>query len=287
MAAASKKQAAGIRVGVGGWTFAPWRDNFYPKGLAQSKELVYASRQLSAIEINGTYYSTQKPESFAKWRDETPDDFVFSLKATRYATNRRVLAEAGDSVERFIHSGIAELGTKLGPIVWQFMPTKLFDAEDFEAFLKLLPNKVEGLPLRHVMDVRHESFMVPEYLALARQYGCASVFTDSDKFPSFADPSADFIYARLMRSSEDLKAGYPPKELAQWAAHAQTWAAGSTPEGLPLIEAKPLAKFAKATRRDVFMYFINGAKERAPAAAQAVLKELGFNPPVDGPQPKK
>jgi uncharacterized protein YecE (DUF72 family) len=267
-----------IRVGVGGWTFAPWRDNFFPKGLAQTKELGYASRQLSAIEINGTYYSTQKPASFAKWHDETPDDFVFSLKATRYATNRRVLAEAGDSVERFIGSGLAELGPKLGPIVWQFMPTKQFDAEDFEAFLKLLPNKVGGLPLRHVMDVRHESFMVPEYLALARKYKCATVFTDSDKFPSFADASADFIYARLMRSSEKLKAGYPPKELAQWAAHAQTWAEGGTPKGLPLIETKPAGKVAKASSRDVFMFFINGAKERAPAAAQAVLKELGFKP---------
>lgn len=278
MAAASKKQAANIRVGVGGWTFAPWRDNFYPKGLVQSKELVYASRQLSAIEINGTYYSTQKPESFAKWRDETPDDFVFSLKATRYATNRRVLAEAGESVDRFIHSGIAELGPKLGPVVWQFMPTKVFDAEDFEAFLKLLPDKVEGLRLRHVMDVRHESFMVPEYLALARRYGCASVFTDSEKFPSFADPTADFTYARLMRASEAIQTGYPPKALAQWAAHAQTWASGATPQGLPLVEAKPPAKFAKASQRDVFMYFISGAKERAPAAAQAVLKVLGFVP---------
>jgi uncharacterized protein YecE (DUF72 family) len=278
MAAASKKTPVGIRVGVGGWTFAPWRDNFFPKGLAHSKELAYASRQLSAIEINGTYYSTQKPESFAKWRDETPDDFIFSLKATRYATNRRVLAEAGDSVERFIGSGIAELGPKLGPIVWQFMPTKQFDAEDFEAFLKLLPAKVEGLKLRHVMDVRHESFMVPEYLALARKYKCATVFTDSDKFPSFADPSTDFIYARLMRSDAKIKTGYAPNQLAQWAAHAKTWAEGGLPEVLPRIEAKPPAKFAKASRRDVFVYFINGAKERAPAAAQAVLKELGFKP---------
>ena len=276
MAAASKKTPVGIRVGVGGWTFAPWRDNFFPKGLAHSKELGYASRQLSAIEINGTYYSTQKPESFAKWRDETPDDFIFSLKATRYATNRRVLAEAGDSVERFIGSGIAELGPTLGPIVWQFMPTKQFDAEDFEAFLKLLPAKVEGLKLRHVMDVRHESFMVPGYLALTRKYKCATVFTDSDKFPSFADPSTDFIYARLMRSSEKLKAGYPPKELTQWAARAREWATGATPEGLPLVDTKAPPKAAK---RDVFMFFINGAKERAPAAAQAVLKQLGFKPP--------
>jgi len=278
MAVASPKTSAGpIRVGVGGWTFEPWRDNFFPKGLAHSKELGYASRQLTAIEINGTYYSTQKPESFAKWRDETPDDFVFSLKATRYATNRRVLADAGESVARFIGSGLAELGPKLGPIVWQFMPTKVFDPADFEAFLKLLPAEVGGLPLRHVLDVRHESFMVPDYLALARRYRCASVFTDSDKFPSFADPSADFIYARLMRSNAKLKNGYPPKALAQWAEHARTWAEGGTPEGLPLIATKPPAK---AARRDVFMYFINGAKERAPAAAQAVLKKLGFKPPA-------
>ena len=280
MAAASKKNPAGtpvgIRVGIGGWTFAPWRDNFFTKGLPHSKELAYASRRLSAIEINGTYYSTQKPESFAKWRDETPDDFIFSLKATRYATNRRVLAEAGESVERFIESGIAELGPKLGPIVWQFMPTKQFDAEDFEAFLKLLPSKAGGLPLRHVMDVRHESFMVPEYVALARKYKCASVFTDSDKFPAFADASADFIYARLMRSDEKLATGYPPKELAAWAARAQEWARGATPEGLPLVETKAPAKAAKPAARDVFMFFINGAKERAPAAAEAVLKTLGF-----------
>ncbi len=286
MAAALKKPAAAhIRIGVGGWTFAPWRDNFYPKGMPQSRELAYASRQLSAIEINGTYYSTQKPASFAKWRDETPEDFVFSLKATRYATNRRVLAEAGESVQRFVDSGIVELGPKLGPIVWQFMPTKAFEPQDFEAFLKLLPGQVEGLPLRHVMDVRHPSFMAPEYLALARKYHCASVFTDSDKFPSFADLSADFIYARLMRSSEKLKAGYPPKQLAQWADHARTWASGDTPQGLPLIEAEPPAKWAKAELRDVFMFFINGAKERAPAAARAVLKHIGFEPPAHGVRP--
>ena len=128
-----------IRVGIGGWTYEPWRDNFYPKGLAQAKELRYASRHVSAIEINGTYYSTFKPETFRKWHDEVPDDFMFSMKASRFTTNRKVLATAGDSIKRFIESGVVELGDKLGPIVWQFMPTKQFDAEDFEAFLQLLP----------------------------------------------------------------------------------------------------------------------------------------------------
>jgi uncharacterized protein YecE (DUF72 family) len=140
-----------IRVGIGGWSYAPWRDNFYPEGLEQARELEYASRNLTAIEINSTYHGTQKRTSFAKWRDETPDDFVFSVKASRFATNRRVLAESGDSIARFIDSGIAELGPKLGPLVWQFAPTKPFDAEDFEAFLQLLPDSVEGVKLRHVL----------------------------------------------------------------------------------------------------------------------------------------
>ena len=274
-------KATRIRVGVGGWTFEPWRDNFYPKGLAQARELEYASRQLTAIEVNGTYYSTMKPASFKKWHDDTPDDFVFSLKASRYATNRRVLADAGESISRFVGSGISELGNKLGPIVWQFMPTKQFEAGDFEAFLALLPKAVDGRKLRHVMDVRHPSFMVPEYLKLARQYQCASVFTDSDKFPSFADLTGDFVYARLMKSDEKLKAGYSPKALDAWAEAAQSWAAGSEPGTLPRVEgqAKAQVKMKGATAkpseaRDVFVFFINGAKERAPAAAQALIARL-------------
>ena len=157
-----------IRVGIGGWTFEPWRNNFYPAGWPHARELEYASQRLTAIEVNGTYYSSQKPATFAKWRDETPADFVFSLKASRFATNRRVLAEAGESVQRFVHSGIAELAHKLGPIVWQFAPTKVFDPADFEAFLKLLPAQADGVALRHVLDVRHASFKCPEYLALAQ-----------------------------------------------------------------------------------------------------------------------
>lgn len=259
-----------IRVGVGGWTYEPWRNNFYPEGWPQSRELEYASRQLSAIEINGTYYSTQKPASFAKWRDETPEGFVFSMKASRYATNRKVLAEAGESVQRFVGSGISELGPKLGPIVWQFMPTKRFDAQDFGAFLALLPAEVDGLALRHVMDVRHESFKTPEYLDLARRHRVATVFTDSDDYPSFADITADFVYARLMRTESQLKTGYGPKALDQWAVHAKQWAAGGDPPELPHV-GEPLA--AKKPR-DVFMYFISGAKERAPAAGMALIERL-------------
>jgi uncharacterized protein YecE (DUF72 family) len=261
-----------IRVGIGGWTFEPWRDNFYPKGLPHSQELAYASRQLTAIEVNGTYYSTFKPPTFSKWRDETPDGFMFSLKANRFATNRRVLAEAGPSVERFIDSGLAELGTKLGPIVWQFMPTKVFDPVDFEAFLKLLPPEVGGCRLRHALDVRHPSFMTPEYLALAHRYGCATVFTDSDDYPSFADITGDFVYARLMRTDARLPQGCTPAQLDGCAASAHAWAQGGEPSGVPRVQDAPVAA---ARPRDVFMYFISGAKERAPAAAKGVIARLG------------
>jgi len=261
-----------IRVGVGGWTYEPWRDNFYPAGWPKTRELEYASRRLSAIEINATYHGTQRRTSFAKWRAETPDDFVFSVKASRYATNRRVLAEAGDSIERFVGSGIAELGPKLGPIVWQFATTKQFEAGDFGAFLALLPGQAEGVALRHVLDVRHASFMCPEYLALARRHGAATVFTDSDDYPSFADATADFIYARLMRADAAEPGGYAPPALDAWRERVRQWSRGEEPSELPRVE--PARKPASGSR-DVFVYFINGAKERAPAAALALLERLG------------
>jgi uncharacterized protein YecE (DUF72 family) len=259
-----------IRVGVGGWTFEPWRNNFYPEGLAQSRELEYASQHLSAIEINGTFYGSQKPSSFAKWRDETPDDFMFSMKATRYATNRKVLAEAGESIERFVKSGIVELRHKLGPILWQFASTKKFDPADFGAFLKLLPPEVDGLPLRHALDVRHASFMTTEFLDLARQHHCATVFTDSDDYPSFADVTGDFVYARLMRTDAKLKSGVAPNALDRWAEVVRLWRDGKEPEDLPRVDAK----HAAVKPRDVFAYFISGAKEKAPAAAMALIERL-------------
>jgi uncharacterized protein YecE (DUF72 family) len=244
-----------IRVGVGGWTYEPWRKNFFPTGLPHHQELAYASRHLSAIEVNGTYYSTFKPPTFAKWRDETPEGFLFSLKANRFATNRRQLAGAGESIARFVASGIAELGNKLGPIVWQFMATKQFEAQDFEAFLALLPAQVDGLALRHVLDVRHPSFDCAEYLALARRYGCTTVHTDSEKFPAIADAKSDLAYIRLMRSAPDCPTGYAPALLDQWAAGARAWA-------------------GQGPRREAMIFFINGAKERAPAAALELIRRV-------------
>jgi uncharacterized protein YecE (DUF72 family) len=270
-----QESAAGrIRVGVGGWVYEPWRANFYPEGLAHARELEYLSRRVTAIEINATYYRTQSPASFAKWRDAAPDDFMFAVKATRYATNRRVLAEAGESIERFVTSGLAELGPKLGPLIWQFATTKAFDAADFGEFLKLLPSRVGSTPLRHAMEVRHPSFVCPEYVALARRHGVATVYADSDDYPSFADATGDFIYARLMRCESARETGYPSDGIATWAARAREWSKGGTPDGLARVEAAATRDGA----RDVFMFFISGAKERAPAAAVATLAALGLTP---------
>ena len=260
-----------MRVGIGGWTFEPWRDNFYPAGWPHGRELEYASRRLTAIEVNGTYYSSQKPATFAKWRDQTPADFMFSLKASRFATNRRVLGEAGESVQRFVNSGISELAHKLGPIVWQFAPTKRFDPADFEAFMQLLPAQVGGLALRHVLDVRHDSFKCSPYLALARRYQMATVFTDSDDHPSFADITGGLVYARMMRTDATLPEGCTPSALDQLAACALAWRDGGEPAGLPKVEAVPPPANEP---RDVFMFFIGGAKEKAPAAAMALQQRL-------------
>jgi uncharacterized protein YecE (DUF72 family) len=263
--------AVNVRVGIGGWTFEPWRGTFYPEGLAQKRELEYASQHVTSIEINGTYYGSQKPESFARWREETPDGFVFSLKGPRFTTNRRVLAEAGSSIERFLGSGILELRDKLGPINWQFMPTKTYDAADFEAFLKLLPASFEGRTIRHVVEVRHESFRVPEFVELLRAYQVGVVLTDKDDFPQIPDVTAPFVYARLQRASEDVATGYPADALGAWAARARLWAGGGEPEDLARI-APPAGRPPKS--RDVFIYMINGFKPKAPAAAMALIERL-------------
>ncbi|WP_404402201.1 DUF72 domain-containing protein [Pelagibacterium halotolerans] len=260
-----------IRVGVGGWTYEPWRGTFYPEKHPQKRELEYASRHLTAIEINGTYYGSQKPETFAKWHDETPGDFVFSLKGPRFTTNRRVLAEAGESVERFVTSGITELKNKLGPINWQFMATKKFDPEDFAAFLNLLPKSVEGRALQHVVEVRHESFKSPEFIALLREYGVAQVIAADSEFPQIADVTAPLVYVRAMGAQDGEALGYPDVALDAWAERAKTWVDGGAPEDLaPVVKGVP-----DKAPRDVFLFFIAGHKIANPAAAMAVIERLG------------
>ena len=268
---AAQPAADGIRVGIGGWTFAPWRDNFYPKGLVQRRELEYASRHVSAIEINGTYYGTQKPATYAKWRDETPDAFLFSAKAPKRIMQSRVLAKAGAQVDDFI-GGIVELGPKLGPLVWQFDRGQRIERDDFAAFLDLLPSHAGDRKLRHVLDVRDPDSINADFLELARSHGMATVFTDSSEYPSFADLTADFVYARLMRSRADIADGYDDADLDRWAARARLWAAGGQPDDLPRIVVDG---DAPTTHRDAFVYFISSAKERNPAAAMALLRKLG------------
>ena len=263
-----------IRVGIGGWTFAPWRGPFYQKGLPQAQELAHASRQVTAIEINGTFYRTQSPASFRKWAEETPDGFVFALKGHRFVTNRKVLAEAGGPVANFVGSGIAELGDKLGPINWQLAATKRFEAADVEAFLSLLPRELAGRPLRHAIEARHESFACREFVDIARRHGVAIVVAESDEYPAIADPTADFVYVRLQRSRAGEAAGYPDAELDMWAARAQVWAQGGVPDDLEPIAPVPVAGRSKAPERDVFVFFISGEKVLNPAAATALIGRI-------------
>lgn len=263
-----------IRVGIGGWTFAPWRGVFFPQGLPQSKELAYSARHLTTLEINGTYYRNAAPASFAKWGKEAPDGFVFTVKASRFCTNRKILSDAGDSVAKFLASGLSELGDKLGPILWQFMPTKKFDPDDFEGFLKLLQPTHEGQRLRHAIEVRHDSFMTPAFVTLARKYAVAIVFADNANYPAIPDLTGDFAYARLQDAKEHVETGYDPAQLARWAGLARAWAAGDAPEGLSYLEKPTPTAQGAAIQRDVFVLMINGAKVRAPAAAMALIEKL-------------
>lgn len=264
------KSGAKAYVGVGGWTYEPWRGVFYPKGLPHSKELTYAGEHLTSIEVNGTFYSTMSPKTYAKWASEVPDGFVFSLKGPRYAVNRRVLADAGDSIKRFLNSGITELGPKLGPLLWQFAPHKKFDETDFAAFLDLLPAKHDGSALRHVVEVRNNTFKVPAFIKLVRDRGIAICYAEHDTYTEIADITADFVYARLQKGDEKLKAGYPPKALDAWAKRAETWIKGGEPKDLPRVDTKAAPK----KPRDAFIYFIHQAKLRAPAAAMALIERL-------------
>lgn len=241
-----------VRIGVGGWTFAPWRETFYPPGLRQADELAYMASRLNAVEVNGTFYRTQTPETFRAWAAATPADFRFALKAPRYATNRKVLAEAGDSVARFTASGIAELGKKLGPINWQFAPTKTFEPDDFARFLDLLPPKVNGLPLNHAVEVRHQSFLDPAFPALCAERGVAIVLAGDSAYPAIDAATAPFAYLRMMGTQARYKSGYAPAALTDWSEKIAGLAAG----------------------RAVWAFVISGEKRLNPLAAEVLLKRL-------------
>ena len=247
-----KPRAGTLFVGVGGWNFAPWRGTFYPEDLTQARELHYASRQLTSIEINSTFYGLQKPATFRKWRDDTPDGFVFSVKAPRFVTNRKLLATAGPSIERFLESGVLELGARLGAINWQLPPGKRFDAEDVAAFLALLPRKLGGRVLRHALEVRDETFDNEELIAIAARHEVAIVEAGDSEYPRITARTAPFGYLRVMGSKASSPKGYTPAALKRWREHAQTLAR----EG------------------DVYFYFISGAKERNPLAAKAFIAAL-------------
>jgi uncharacterized protein YecE (DUF72 family) len=242
-----------VFVGVGGWNFAPWRGSFYPKGLPQARELHHASRELTSIEINSTFYGLQKPATFQKWHDETPGGFVFSVKAPRFVTHRKSLATAGSSIERFLASGVLRLGSKLGAINWQLPPGKPFDAKDLAAFLELLPRKLEGQALRHALEVRDPSFDCEELIGLAREHAVAVVEAGDSEYPRIQARTAPFSYLRLMGTKARAPKGYLPAALENWRERAQ----------------------ALARDGDVFVYFISGAKQRNPHAARALLAALG------------
>jgi uncharacterized protein YecE (DUF72 family) len=258
-----------IRTGIGGWTFEPWRGVFYPQGLAQRKELAYAAERLGAIEINATYYGSQSPESFRKWAAETPEDFIFTVKGNRFCTNRKVLADAGESIGKFFAQGVLELGAKLGPVLWQFAHTKKFDEADFGAFLDLLPRKLGGQAIRHCVEVRNPTFGDPAFAALLRRHDVAVVFADHNTYPAYADVTADFVYARLQTGSDEIETAYAQDALKVWADRLATWAEGGRPADLPA--ADPAHK-PSPRPREVFAFIIHEGKVRAPAGAMALAQ---------------
>jgi uncharacterized protein YecE (DUF72 family) len=244
---------AQIRIGIGGWTYAPWRGVFYPDKLPQSKELDYASHALSAIEINATFYGRQKPKSWETWEKVAPEGFQFAVKGSRYCVMKPKLAEAGEGLSGFFAQGFAALGPKLGPILWQFASRRKFDCDDIAGFIDLLPEKLDGITLRHAIEPRHESFGDEKFFKLCRARNIAVVLEDSDEYPCIDADTADFAYARLQRMNEDVETGYDGVALDGFAKRARKWRDGG---------------------RDAYIFMINGAKIRAPAAALALRERL-------------
>ncbi len=263
--------AAGrIRCGIGGWTFEPWRGVFYPKGLKHADELHYASRRLTAIEINGTYYSSFKPESWAKWRAATPDGFKFAVKASRFCVNRKVLTDAKPSIEIFLGQGLTELGDRLGPILWQFMATKKFDYDDFAGFMDLLPEKVGDLPASHVIEVRNATFADPKFVGLCRDRNITICVSENENYPIIPDITADLVYLRLISASDEIETGYEPKDLDLWAGRFREYARGQVPGDLAPVDRTGPPEGA----RDVYAFVIHEGKVRAPAAAMEFIKRV-------------
>ena len=246
-----------VRVGIGGWTYPPWRGEFYPTGLPQARELQFAAQNVGAIEINATFYGRQSPKSWAAWAEAVPDGFQFAIKASRYCVTRPRLADAAEGVGNFLAQGLTALGPKLGPILWMLAARRQFDADDIAAFFELLPEELDGVPLRHAIEPRHESFRDERFIDLARKHDVAIVFGDDDEFPCIDADTADFAYARLQRMREDVPTGYDDAALDGFAARARRWSTG----GL-----------------DSYIFMINGAKVRAPAAALALQQLLGIAP---------
>ena len=240
-----------IRIGIGGWTFPPWRGVFYPDKLAQSKELEYAANRFGAIEINATFYGRQKPQSWENWAKTVPDGFQFAIKGSRFCVMRSKLAEGAEGIGNFCAQGFAALGPKLGPLLWQFAGRRQFDRDDIAGFIDLLPGELDGIALRHAIEPRHESFRDDRFFDLCRARNIAIVFEDSDDYPCIEADTADFTYARLQRMNEDVETGYDAAALEYFADRARKW----------------------HERGDTYIFMINGAKVRAPAAALA-LKEM-------------
>jgi uncharacterized protein YecE (DUF72 family) len=260
-----------VRIGIGGWTYPPWRGVFYPKGLKQADELDYAASHLTSIEINATHYRLQSPASFRKWAATAPDSFIFSIKGPRFVTQQKVLAETGAFISRFFESGLLELGDKLGPVLWQFPPFKRFDQADFGKFLEHLPRELDGRKLNHVVEARHDSFRDAAFIKLLRSFGVTAAFAESEDYPAIADLTGDVVYARLQKGNDALPAAYPPAQLDKWADRVRVWAEGGAPSDLPVVDTEHQLE---ARPRDVFVYFIHEGKLRAPAGAMALIKRL-------------
>lgn len=285
-----------IRIGISGWRYAPWRGKFYPKGLRQKDELAYAASKFPSVEINGTFYSLQSPDSFRQWAAATPDDFVFAVKGPRFITHMLKLNRVEQPLANFFANGVLALGPKLGPILWQFPPSFRFSPEKLESFFKLLPrdtaaaadlarghdHRVKGRtaleidrkrPLRHAIEIRHGSFRTPAFIALLRKHRIALVCADTVDWPLLMDLTADFVYCRLHGSEELYASGYDDPALTRWAARVAAWANGREPADALRVTAKPAPRPAGASKgRDVYVYFDNDAKVRAPVDAERLAQ---------------